>query len=236
MTETTQLDPTETAAGHPFTSIENYHSDIALLNYLLQDLRVLVRRAAKGEMTLTAQQVLMWEVHGLARRTVVCDPEGLAESDTVQIVGFFGQSRDMVTRIAVDSSELGLIDAFVDHPGILSYSSIELVNNYWANLVVHRDAGDREVWRSNAAHVRAVNDVAPAAYHSVRIHNGCIQGGVPGTHTVVIETTKYWDYDTDPVWAAERSLPGGETAALIGPISEVDHLATEPTTPGAPRA
>jgi len=51
-------------------------------------------------------------------------------------------------------------------------------------------------------------------YHSVRIHNGCILGGPIASESVIIETTKYWDYDTDPVWHAFRSLPRGATEVV----------------------
>ncbi len=70
-------------------------------------------------------------------------------------------------------------------------------------------------------HVDAVDRVAPATYHSVRIHNGCIKGGVIGSETVRIETTKYWDYDTDPVWHAIRVLPGGAAETIESPSAEL---------------
>ena len=216
----TLLGPNDAVADHPITLVENYASDIALLNYLLQDLRALTRRAAKSEITLVDQQVITWEVHGLGRRTVVCDPTGLIGNVDVQIVGFFGDRRTDADREAVDDGELNLIDELGNHPGILSYSSVELVDDYWANLVVHRAPGDRETWRQNTVHQHVVDRVAPNAYHGVRIHNGRIRGGVPGTETVVLEHTKYWDYDVSPTWHAIRHLPGGETATLTGPVAE----------------
>ncbi len=219
--EPIRLTPEESPLYHPFASTSRYKGDIALLNYLLQDLRVLVRQAAKGQTTLRPQQVLTWEVHGLQRRTVICDPERLQRNELVQIVGFFGDRRGDADPRPIDQSEFDLIDEFVNYPGILSYSSVELVDGYWANLVVHADPDDREAWRGSDVHVRAVAEVAPNAYHSVRIHNGCIRDGVPGSKTVRLECTKYWDYDSDPVWHAYRELPGGESETLTGPIGSI---------------
>lgn len=212
------LAPDEDPAGRDFASTARYAGDIALLNYLLQDLRVLVRRYVKGEIELQPQQVMNWEVHGLQRRTVMCDPESLRCTEDLQMVGFFGDRRERADQDAIDMSEFDLIDEFRNYPGILSYSSIELVDHYWANLVVHRAPTDREAWRSSAAHRQAVDEVAPQAYHSVRIHNGCIRGGVSGSKTVLIQVTKYWDYDVSPTWSAVREVPGGQSAALVGPI------------------
>ena len=210
------LAPDEDPEGRDFAAVARYPGDLALLNYLLQDLRVLIRRACKGEIDLRRRQIITWDVHGLQRRTVVCDPEGLRSDRIVQVVGFFGDRRDIIDESSLDRSEWSLIDEFVNYPGILSYSSIELVDNYWANLVVHLDPADRESWRHSSAHIRAVSEVAPNVYHGVRIHNGCIPGGIVGSETVTIESTKYWDYDVSPVWHAVRSIPGGTSRVEDG--------------------
>jgi len=216
----------EDPEGHPFASTDQYRGDIALLNYLLQDLRVLLRRHKKGEITLSEFQTITWEVHGLERRTVVCHPEELLGDKTVCIVGFFGDRRSDANQNPIDASEFDLIAEFTRFPGILSYSSVELVDGYWANLVVHNASDDREDWRASNVHKKAVDDVAPLAYHSVRIHNGCVVAGVTSSNTVVVESTKYWNYDTTPTWHACRALPGGARAALQGPIPE--DLSEEP--------
>lgn len=218
MSDAVQLGPREECAEHEFAEVSHYRSDLALLNYLLQDLRVLIRRDSRAEIPmLVPQQVLTWEVHGLQRRTVVCDPTRLHELEMVHVVGFFGNRRADANKRPIDQSEFDLISEFVSYPGILSYSSTELVDDYWANLVVHKAPENREEWRQSEVHKRAVDEVAPAAYHNVRIHNGCIRGdGVTGQHTVWLEQTKYWDYDVDPVWHAVRDLPGVEAVVLFG--------------------
>ena len=157
-------------------------------------------------------------MHGLARRTVVCDPARLATHEDVHIVGFFGDRREIADKDVIDRSELDLIADFVHHPGLITYSSVELVDNYWANLVVHREADDREQWRGSEVHRHAVDEIAPMAYHGVRIHNGCVVGGIPGPGTVILESTKYWDYDVSPTWHGVRLLPGGERTRLAGPV------------------
>lgn len=210
------LSPVENVPEHAIASMSHYRGDIALLNYLLQDLRALMRRHRKGEIEITPHQVFTWEVHGLERRTVLCDPTRIQDDGDVQIVGFFGDRRENPNDEAIDASEVDLISEFHDYPGILSYSSIELVDHYWANLVVHREPRDREAWRGSAAHQHAVQNVAPGAYHAVRIHNGCIPGGVLGSETVVIESTKYWDYDSNDGWHAIRELPEGTRERLDG--------------------
>lgn len=214
-----ELDPDEDPPDHEFASTDRYKSDLSLLNYLLQDLRVLVRRYAKGEMEIAAHDVIAWEVHGLQRRTVMCDPDRLLDPGPVYVVGFFGDRRDDADQRPIDASEFDLIDEFRSYPGILSYSSTELVDRYWSNLVVHTHPDDRESWRHSQRHIDAVDHVAPEAYHSVRIHNGFIRDGVAGSRTVNLVRSKYWDYDCDPVWVACRELPGGQSESLTGPAT-----------------
>ncbi len=214
-----QLD--ESPPDHPFAAVQLYHADIALLNYLLQDLRALVRRAAAGEIQLVAHETIEWQVHGLRRRTIVCDPQRLLQRHDVEMVGFFGDRRAESDGSAVDEVEVKLHLEFRNYPGILSYSSIELVDNQWADLVVHSEPEDRQAWRSSRVHVYAAEELAPRVYHNVRIHNGCIPDGAIGSETVVIETTKYWDYDVFPTWRASRELPGGATGTVGSPWTDL---------------
>lgn len=210
----------ESPAGHPCADVELYHADLALLNYLLQDLRALLRQAAAGEVILEPYAEKTWEVHGLARRTVICDPESLTKGGDVLIVGFFGDRRPTKDAAEVDSAELDVIAQFRTFPGIMSYSSVELIDNQWANLVVHRATTDREQWRHSDVHIRAAEELAPLVYHSVRIHNGRIHGGPIGSGTPVIDSTKYFDYECSPMWHATRTLPGGATETVGSPWPE----------------
>ena len=208
----------ESPLDHACAAASLYGCDIPLLNYLLQDLRVLMRRAAYGDITIEPHQNFEWDVHGLKRHTIVCDPERLKAPFDVNIVGFVGDRRQETAGSAsVDEVEAALHQEFRRYPGILSYSSAELVDDQWIDLVVHTDPEDREAWRESDVHAHAVAQLAPMMYHSVRIHNGCVPGGPVGSESVIIENTKYWDYDTAPVWHAFRELPRGAK----GSVSEV---------------
>ncbi|NNE11723.1 MAG: hypothetical protein HKN41_05690 [Ilumatobacter sp.] len=195
---TTEIDP-----DHPCTDVSLYAPDLDLLAYMLQDLRGLIRSNDAGRVELEAHQPIFWEVHGLRRRTVVCEPDDIRRPDRVCIVGFLAERREEIDYVSLDDLELSLLMEFRRYPGILSYTSIELANDYWANLVVHRVPDDTEEWRRSAAHAHAV-EVSPRLYSSVRIHNGHLDGGVVGNQAIVVDCTKYWDYGSDPVWQAVR--------------------------------
>lgn len=190
---------------HPCTDISLYSPDLDLLAYMLQDVRSLIRAADVGRIELIAHEPKLWDVHGLRRRTVVCEPTVIRGRDRVCVVGFFAERREQIDYPALDELELQLLLEFRRFPGILSYSSIELANDFWANLVIHSVPDDTEAWRGSSAHARAV-DVSPGLYSAIRIHNGHLDGGVPGNRAIEIDRTKYWDYDHEPVWQAVREF------------------------------
>ncbi len=214
-----ELGPTDDPPDHPNAGIWLYESDVSLLAYLLQDLRAAVRLATQGGLEIIPYKSITWEVHGLQRRTVICRTEPLFRYGDVQFVGFFGDRRDDDQDSGIDDVELDVVGQFVHYPGILAYSSIELVDRQWANLVVHESPDDREEWRKCPVHKKAVDLVSPKAYTGVRIHNGHIPGGVIGTAAPVLECTKYWDFNVDPVWRARRQLPGGATGTVRRPAA-----------------
>lgn len=205
MSAVRQLAPRESVPTHRCTDPAHYTADLDLLAYLLQDLRTLLRSNDAGKAVIEAHRPILWTVHGLRRRAVVCEPQTIRTCDRVCIVGFFADRRDDIDYVALDDLELDLFTAFRDYPGILSYSSMELANDFWANLVVHREPTDTDAWRTSVAHDRAVA-MSPRLYSSVRIHNGHLDGGVSGSDAIVIDRTKYWDYEHDPTWRAERSF------------------------------
>ena len=210
MTAFVRLTADEFFADHPCTDPALYGSDEQLLAYMLQDVRSLIRRHRTGEITLGAHEVLTWSVHGLARRQVVCDPAALAEQRDVCIVGFFGERRgDPDTQQHIDRLDAALLGEFSAVPGVLSYTSVELVDDNWANLIVHTSAEDRELWRNRSVHREAAEDISPLHYRSVRIHHGMLSGGVCSSNRIQLLRTKYWDYGdvvAQRPWMAEREL------------------------------
>ena len=200
-----ELAADEQILDHPCTALDLITTDADLLAYMLHDVRVLARQVRSGEVSLGRYEVKYWQVHGLARRAVICDPASLAVPLERCIVGFFGERRPDAKQSVVDDIEVDLLLEFRSYPGILSYSSTELLDNYWANLVIHAKPTDAQDWRESSVHKRAVEQIAPHQYQSVRIHNGRLPGGVAGSEAIKIERTKFWDYSESETWEAVRN-------------------------------
>ena len=198
-----ELSEYETVPGHSCADVSLFAPDLDVMAYMLQDLRTLLRSAEAGKVEVWSHRPFTWTVHELHRRTVVCEPVQVREHQRVCIVGFFGNRRNEFPWAKTDAIDVRLIDEFKSFPGILSYTSMELADDYWANLVVHAEPDDRDAWRNSIPHRHAV-ELSPTLYTSVRIYNGHLPGGVAGSRAVEIDTTKYWDYEVDPMWRAVR--------------------------------
>lgn len=190
----------------PFTSTGLYDRDRSVLSYMLEDLRAMLGEMDDGAITVTSFQPIEWLVHGLKRRTILTDPMRLHAREDVCVVGFFGERHVDRDGTALEEANAEIVLEFQNYPGILCYSSMELADGNWANLVLHDVPEAREYWRASQAHAKAARELAPLFYRTVRIHNGTLAGGVLGGKQILIERTKYWDFRTTRVWHAVREL------------------------------
>jgi hypothetical protein len=100
-----------------------------------------------------------------------------------------------------------LIQEFPGHPGILSYSSLELGDGDWGNLILLDGDEAREHWRVSERHAHAARELAPRHYTDVRLHQGILPGGVRARGEAILRRTKYYDYRDAVTWRAEREWP-----------------------------
>ncbi len=204
-----QLGPLEATPDHYWASPDWYDNDVNTLSYLLLDVRALLHQIMSGAFAVIEDAPVQWSVHGLRRRTIVLDLERALEPRTVHIVGFLGDRRPDAANSGIEEVEVDLVDELSTRPGLITYSSMEVMGDQWANLVVHEAPEVREQWRTSDRHKYAVDYVSPRANFGVRIHNGYIKNGLTGNEPIVIERTKYWDFTQEPTWHAVRELPGG---------------------------
>jgi hypothetical protein len=197
------LGTTDMVSRRPFTSPRLYPRDHAVLSYMLEDLRALLGPETEVE----AYQPFEWTVHDLKRRAIVCNPSSLRGGRAdVSIVGFFGERHMDMDSTPLEEANADIVLEFRDYPGVLSYSSMELVDGNWANLVLHDKPDTREYWRASRRHAEAAQDLSPFFYRTVRIHNGLLPEGLWSGRTIAIQSTKYWDFSRPRVWRATRDL------------------------------
>jgi len=196
----------QSVSRRPFTSVGLYDRDRSVLSYMLEDIRAMLGEMDEGTIIVTSFQPIEWLVHGLKRRTILNDPMRLHARGDVCVVGFFGERHPEKDGSPLEEANAEIVLEFRNYPGILSYSSMEMADGNWANLVLHDVPESREYWRASEAHAKAARELSPLFYRTVRIHNGTLAGGVLGGKQIVIERTKYWDFRSARVWQAVREL------------------------------
>jgi len=174
---------------------------------MLEEVRRQVMRA--GGLAASPRPLVLEcrEPDGRSHRAVICDERRLGDGRDLAWVGFFGvkrRDRDSAPLTVMDDE---LIGEFPAHPGILSYSSLEVADGDWGNLILLDGDESREHWRVSERHAYAARELAPHHYTDVRLHQGVLPGGVRGGGEPILRRTKYYDYRADVTWRAERDLP-----------------------------
>jgi hypothetical protein len=196
----------ETAVGRGFTDPAQTTRDLAAVGLMLENIRRQVSAAALP----TGPRPLVLAGHetdGRAHRAIVCDARRLGDGRDLAWVGFFAVKRRDVDSAPLTVRDEELIQEFPDHPGILSYSSLELGDGDWGNLILLDGDEAREHWRVSERHAHAARELAPRHYTDVRLHQGILPGGVRARGEAILRRTKYYDYRDAVTWRAEREWP-----------------------------
>ena len=201
-----ELGPNEAVFHRPFTAVELIDADLVILRGMLRDLRRVLEEADAGDRTVEPLQRMAWRVDGLTRRLLICDENRLRRHAELCVVGFFAERRHDIDVRPLETANTAIVGEFAKYPGILSYSSVELVDGHWANMVLHDDPIDKDCWRRSQLHSSAVDLLSPAHYKNVRIHNARLTDHLMDRPSFLITKTKYFDYSTGDRWRAERIL------------------------------
>jgi hypothetical protein len=194
----------EIAAGRGFTDPVQTTGDLAAVGLMLDQIR---RRVASAPTQPAGPWPFVFEGReacGRAHRTIVCDERRLGDGRDLAWVGFFAVKRRDVDPAPLTVRDDELIREFPDHPGILSYSSLELGDGDWGNLILLAGDEAREHWRVSERHATAARELAPRHYTDVRLHQGVLPGGVRTGREPLLRRTKYYDYRDGVTWRAER--------------------------------
>jgi hypothetical protein len=139
-------------------------------------------------------------------RIAITRPEELLSRDELAVVGFCGQKWPEADRAPLDAADAELLDEFMLHPYLLSYSSLEVEDGDWRNLVLFSHPQGIGHWAISLKHAYAARELAPLYYKNIRLHNGVLPGGLMSGDEIILNRTKYYDYKNQSLWWAVREL------------------------------
>jgi hypothetical protein len=134
-----------------------------------------------NQISLTDGQLQIVQLHeGGERqhRVIITQAGALRHAIAPTFVGFFGQRRPGACPELLAQIDSELIGEFTSQPHVLSYSSLELADRSWANLVLLSDPAGLRRWADGARHAYAARSIAPASYRAIRLLIGRLAGGL----------------------------------------------------------
>jgi len=203
------LKPAEIVHDRPFTDPDRIVNDINTLRFMVDQLCLYLEN---DHLYANRQPPII--VHQPSRskwfyRLVIARPEILLQPGELVFVGFLGHRReDANLELAGEFDEI-LLNEIPDYPGLLSYSTMPLVSGDYSNLVIFTDASVKEQWSQSKAHQQAVRQLSPDYYKSIKLYNGKLPRGIVDSNAMQLSRIKYFDYQVDPRWQAERVFPEG---------------------------
>lgn len=135
----------------------------------------------------------------------VPDPDALLSARRLTVVAFFGQARGNVDQTPIHELEAAIVGTVETIAGVLGYYDLALPGGEYGNLILCAAPGAQAHMHDSELHRRAV-ELTPNHYHSVRLHNGVMPDAFLSAADLIIERTRYWDYDDNPTWRAVREF------------------------------
>src|SRR5438046_2033219 len=135
----TRLGQYEQIPGRRFANPEHSYADVAILEYMRARLRETLREAVRGPGDPLKRElsiVSIKEDGDRLHRMVILSRQQLLDAAALTVIGFFGHKRGSASPTILENVDTDLLQEFLHHTYVLSYSSLELPDGNWANLVL----------------------------------------------------------------------------------------------------
>jgi hypothetical protein len=175
-----------------FVSAEPAQEDAIVLHYMLARLQEHFRPA--GGVAARSPILYLLERDGRQHRIVLLNNLPPHTGEKLVFVGFFGRKRASADAGLLDALDAELIQELYNYPHMLSYSSLELPDGSWGNLVLMSSPQGAVHWAGSARHAYAAHQIAPACYTTIRLHSGVVTLNGAAEATLHIQRTKHFDY------------------------------------------
>ncbi len=190
------LNQGEALSALPLPVVRKGKLDLVILHYMVR--RVYVALRSCDQTTTTARPLLYYldERRRRIHRMAIYNPEELLLNNELAFVGFIsGKLRPIRPSVGADLRivDKKLVADLVDTCGLLGYSSLELHDGNWCNLVLLNDPEVKIHLKNTETHRYAAYELAPSCYEWIRLHNGIMPAGLAGDE-MLLQKTRYYLY------------------------------------------
>ncbi len=208
MNDSRQLDLCNILNNCSLSDANKRKRDLNILRYMAKRVQVTFHLSNRQ---ISAPQPLLYyakEQRGRTHRIAIYNSQDLLRVTSLPFVGFVsGQRKPAIASIVdeIHAVDARLVVELANIPSILSYSSLELHNGNWYNLVLLSDAYAKMHIQKNRTHAYAAYQLSPSYYEWIRIHNGIISGGL-ASNKMALQQTKYYTFQGSQQKPAIREL------------------------------
>lgn len=194
MNKDSYLNLDETLEERPLPNSEENKQDLVLLRYMAQ--RIYVTLYLLDEPIDPLQPLLYYSEEGNkhTHRIAIYKPQELLLNGKLEFVGFISRKQqpgDQQVIEEIRGVDKKLIIELINTPGLMSYSSLELRDGRWCNLVLFSGAETKMHIRNSELHAYAAYQLSPHYYDWIRLHNGIMPGGLARNEMLLQKTTYY---------------------------------------------
>ncbi len=175
---------------------DEYEQDIVLLRYMAQ--RIYITLYLLDEPANSSQPLLYFleEGHKYTHRIAIYNPQALLLNNKLDFVGFISrklQPGDTQVIEEIRTVDKKLIVELINTSGLISYSSLELRDGRWCNLVLFSGPETKMHLKQSDTHIYAAYQLSPRYYDWVRLHNGIMPGGL-AHNELLLQKTKFYQF------------------------------------------
>lgn len=172
--------------------------DLLVLKYMTRRLNGILRQL-EPPTTTEPLLYLLPERHQRTHRVLLYRKQELLSGIPLLFVGFLsGRQKGMDPEVveAIHAADRQIVEDLTHNTALLSYSSLQLRNGEWCNLVIMRDASAKARLRNSTLHCHAAHHLAHSYYAWIRLHNGTMHQGLDHTEMHVLKT-KYYTFSAE---------------------------------------
>jgi hypothetical protein len=175
---------------------EEYGQDIVILRYMAQKIYITLNLLDEPADPSLPLLYYLEEGHKYTHRIAIYSPQALLLNNKLDFVGFISrklQPEDSQVIEEIRTVDKKLIVELINTPGLMSYSSLELRDGRWCNLVLFSGPETKLHLKQSETHIYAAYQLSPRYYDWVRLHNGIMPGGL-ARNELLLQKTKFYQF------------------------------------------
>jgi hypothetical protein len=206
MSDNIVLAADEIIEERPFTNPDHSLKDLEMMRHMAQQLVDTYDDPVLCDFVPGKNKICQSDPKGRHFRIYYIQPKLLFSLKALTVVGFFGNKRPNADIRPLIQADKKFEYEFKHHPGLLSLSTVHLLNGDFANLVLFTDPKAKDNWNYSPLHRELVPKISPPYYQSVRLNNAVLPAGLEAPSDLRLIRVKYLDYSTSPPWRVVREF------------------------------